>query len=84
MDASSAARALAVSRSFRVELPSGEVELGPGDVEVRVGGHSGYVVSREASEVVALDLNLTDDLHRRGLVGEVIRQVQDLRRETWI
>ena len=41
----------------------------------------GYAVSREGGEVVALDVALDDDLRLRGLLRDVIRQVQDLRKE---
>ncbi len=42
----------------------------------------GFAVSRDGAEVLALDLALDDDLRRRGLAREVIRHVQDLRKET--
>ena len=42
----------------------------------------GFAVSRDGAEVLALDLALDDDLRRRGLVREVIRNVQDLRKAT--
>ena len=39
-------------------------------------------MSRDGAEVLALDLALDDDLRRRGLAREVVRNVQDLRKET--
>jgi isoleucyl-tRNA synthetase len=39
-------------------------------------------VSRDGAEVVALDLTLNDGLRRRGLAREVIRHVQDLRKDS--
>ena len=66
--------------SVTVPLGSGPVELGPGDVDLRVRGQAGFAVSRDGGEVVALDLALDDDLRRRGLVREVVRHVQDLRK----
>ena len=56
------------------------VELSPEDVQLRVRGQQGFAVSREGGEVVALDLNLDDDLRQRGLAREVVRLVQDLRK----
>jgi len=45
-----------------------------------VKGQSGFAVSRDGGEVVALDLTLDDDLRRRGYLRDVVRQVQDLRK----
>jgi isoleucyl-tRNA synthetase len=39
-------------------------------------------VSRDGAEVVALDLALDDDLRRRGYLRDVVRQVQDLRKNS--
>jgi isoleucyl-tRNA synthetase len=39
-------------------------------------------VSRDGGEVIALDLTLDDDLRRRGYLRDVIRQVQDLRKNS--
>src|SRR5579862_2901594 len=74
------AAALESGREVTVQLSVGRVDLGPDDVEVRVRAQSGFAVSREGGEVVALDLALDDDLLRRGLVREVVRNLQDLRR----
>jgi isoleucyl-tRNA synthetase len=64
-----------------LHLADGDVELGGDDVDLRVRGQEGYAVSREGSEVVALDVALDDDLVVRGLLRDAIRQVQDLRKE---
>lgn len=56
------------------------IELSSDDVELRVKAAEGFAVSREGGEVVALDLSLDEDLIRRGVVRDVIRQIQDLRK----
>ena len=61
---------------------SGEIELDPDDVQLRVRGQQGFAVSREGGEVVALDLTLDDGLRHRGLSREVVRLVQDLRKNS--
>jgi isoleucyl-tRNA synthetase len=81
IDTAAAAAALEDGRPIRLALADSEVELAPGEVELRVRGQEGYAVSREGGEVVALDLALDDDLVARGLLRDVIRQVQDLRKE---
>ena len=52
------------------------------EVELRVRAQAGFAVSRDGAEVVALDLALDDDLRRRGLAREVIRNVQEMRKAT--
>lgn len=80
VDATQAASALESGGTVTVILERGPVQLGADEVEVRVRGQAGFAVSREGGAVVALDLALNDDLRRRGLLREVVRQVQDLRR----
>jgi isoleucyl-tRNA synthetase len=80
LDVPGAAAALEAGGTVTVELSGGPVTLGPGELEVRVRGQAGFAVSRQGSAVVALDLTIDDDLRRRGLVREVVRHVQDLRK----
>ena len=63
-------------------LSTGTFELSGDDVELRVKGQEGFAVSRDGAEVVALDLTLTDELRRRGFLRDVVRQVQDLRKNS--
>jgi isoleucyl-tRNA synthetase len=81
LDGAAAAATLEHGESIRVALSDGEVELAPDEVDLRIQGQEGYAVSREGGEVVALDVALDDDLRVRGLLRDVIRQVQDLRKE---
>jgi len=67
--------------SLRLELPGGLVEFGPAEIEVRVKGREGFAVSREGAAAVALDLDIDEDLRKRGLLRDVTRQVQSLRRD---
>ncbi len=80
LDAPAVAAALEAGGTVTVQLSSGAVALGPDELEVRVRGQAGFAVSREGSAVVALDLRIDEDLRRRGLVREVVRHVQDLRK----
>ena len=80
LDGSAAAAALEGGRPVVVDLPGGPVELGPGDLELRVQGQPGFAASRQGGEVVALDLTVDDDLRLRGLARQVVRLVQDLRK----
>ncbi len=80
LDAAGAAATLESGAPLRVLLSTGPVELLPEDVELRVEGHGGFAVSRGGAEVVALDVELDDDLRRRGVLRDLVRQIQDLRK----
>ncbi len=67
--------------SVTLKLPGGPVDIEAGEVEVRVKARTGFAVSREGAAAVALDLDIDDDLRRRGLLRDVTRQVQSLRRD---
>jgi isoleucyl-tRNA synthetase len=67
---------------FVLTIGGEKIELTPDDVEVRVRGREGFAVSREGVAAVALDLEIDDELRSRGLVRDVVRQIQALRRET--
>jgi isoleucyl-tRNA synthetase len=60
----------------------GKVELALGDVIVTERPRSGWAVESAAGETVGLDLTVTPELRRAGLVREVIRLIQDARKTT--
>ena len=74
----SALQAQLESQGF-VELAGERLE--PGDVEVRATRHDAYALAEEAGWAVALDLELDDDLRREGLAREIVRSLNDLRKE---
>ena len=80
VDGVAAAAELAAGHPVSVMLDDGPVELNDEEVELRVRAQSGFAVSRDGAEVVALDLTLDNDLRQRGVAREVIRNVQDLRK----
>ncbi|HSN02234.1 MAG TPA: isoleucine--tRNA ligase [Acidimicrobiales bacterium] len=82
LDPAASAATLEAGGTLRVGLSGGAFELSGEEVELRVKGQGGFAVSRDGAEVVALDLALTDDLRRRGLLRDVVRQVQDLRKSS--
>ncbi len=59
----------------------GEFELGPEEVEVGFEGAEGYDVQGEAGFVVVLDTEISDDLKNEGYAREVVRFVQELRKQ---
>ena len=82
LDTVVAAARIEAGESVSVTLSTGDFELGPEDLELRVKGQGGFAVSRDGAEVIALDLSLDDELRRRGYLRDVVRQVQDLRKNS--
>ena len=82
IDSVAAADALEAGHSITVTLSTGSFMLSGDDIELRVKGQSGYAVSRAGGEVIALDLTMNDELRRRGYLRDVVRQIQDLRKNS--
>ncbi len=80
IDSAAAAEVLESGGRISVALAGTTVELGLDELELRVRSQGGFAVSRDGTAVVALDLEIDDDLRRRGLLRDVVRQVQDLRK----
>ncbi|WP_129663258.1 isoleucine--tRNA ligase [Phytoactinopolyspora endophytica] len=79
-DAAALAASLRATGSATLTVDGvGDVELTPDDVVITETPREGWAVAREG-ETVALDLTLTDELVRSGLVREAIRLVQDARK----
>ncbi len=82
LDSVAAAQTLESGGTVSLSLSTGTFELGGDDLELRVKSQGGFAVSRDGSEVIALDLTLNDGLRRRGYLRDVVRQVQDLRKNS--
>ncbi|MDO5736454.1 MAG: class I tRNA ligase family protein, partial [Propionibacteriaceae bacterium] len=79
-DASRLAEELAGTGATSVEFEGETLELGVDDVLITERPREGWSVVNEQGETVALDLELTPELLRAGLAREVIRFVQDARK----
>jgi isoleucyl-tRNA synthetase len=64
----------------RVELDGGGIDIGGDEVIVAETPRSGWAVSSAASDTVALDLELTHELRLAGLAREIIRLIQEARK----
>jgi len=66
-----------------VEVPvDGEkVALLPAEVEVKMVGKPGYAVAEEGGYLVAVATEITPALQREGLARELVRHIQDLRKQ---
>jgi isoleucyl-tRNA synthetase len=81
-DADRLAPLLAAGQRVEVEVPGrGPVDLGPDEVAVVEEPVTGWRVARDGGSSVALDLEITPELRREGLARELVRAVQDLRKE---
>ncbi len=82
-DGAELAKALRSSGAASVTVDGlGVVEVGPDDVVVTESPRSGWAVASDRGETVALDLALTPELVRAGLVREAIRLVQEARKSS--
>lgn len=55
--------------------------LGPDDLELRADRHEELALAQEGGWAVALDLEVDDELRREGTAREIIRAVNDLRKQ---
>ncbi|MBX3247918.1 MAG: isoleucine--tRNA ligase [Myxococcales bacterium] len=67
--------------AIRLRLPSGEIALGPEEVEVRLTAKEGFAAASEAGRVVVLDTTVTDELRALGFVREVTSRLQRVRKD---
>ncbi len=87
-DPTDLAKTIRSGAAVAVEIAElGAVELGPDDVIITEQPRTGWAVETGAvdtgtGETVALDLTITDELRRAGVVREVIRLVQEARKST--
>ena len=81
-DAGQLAPRLRAGERVEVEVPDhGPVDLGPEEVGVVEEPVTGWRVVREGGSSVALDLEITPELRLEGLARDLVRAVQDLRKE---
>jgi isoleucyl-tRNA synthetase len=75
------ATAVLAGQTIAVSLPGEpEIPIGAGDVIVTQTPRAGWAVATDAGETVAIDTTVTAELRREGLAREVIRLVQDARK----
>ena len=79
-DDGSLAASLARGERVTVGIPSGEVELGPEDVDLTQETAGGWGMAAEGGLTVAIELEPTEELRLEGLARELVRLVQDARK----
>lgn len=73
-------RALEEDGRVTVELPSGPVDLGPDEIEIRLEAKEGFAAAAERGRVVVLDTHLEPSLVREGLARETVNRIQRARK----
>ena len=80
-DGAAIARAAEAGERFELAVDGGQVVLEPGDVLIETESAAGYQCAEDSGFLVALDTSLTDALREEGLAREIIRSVQDARKQ---
>src|SRR5262249_54827152 len=67
-------------RPVRLEVDGQVLGLDPGELLVEASSPAGYAVAEERGVLVALDTAVTPELKREGLARELVRHIQDARK----
>ncbi|MCW3041211.1 MAG: isoleucine-tRNA ligase [Solirubrobacterales bacterium] len=82
LDAAHVAAAFREGRSVGLFVDGHEHELTADDIQLVMQPLEGYEVEREGAHAVALDLTIDEELRREGWAREVVRAVQNLRKDS--
>jgi isoleucyl-tRNA synthetase len=80
-DGAAIARAAANGESFVIVIPDGELTLTAEDVLVETSSAEGYACAEDSGYLTALDTSLTEDLVKEGYARELVRSIQDARKQ---
>ena len=81
LESEEAAQRLLSGDSVSVFVGDDTLEILPDEVEVRAEARSGLVGASDGGYLAALQTELTPELVREGLARELVRRVQDLRKQ---
>jgi len=80
-DGAAIASAAAGGEAFEIEVAGQVIPLEGDDVLIETHSAEGYSCEADAGYLIALDTTLTDELIAEGLAREVVRSVQDARKQ---
>jgi isoleucyl-tRNA synthetase len=81
LDPLNAVKRLRAGLPLQLEVEGDEVELSPQEVLVQENPREGLAVASERGVTVAVDVVVTAELAAEGLAREVVRRIQNLRKE---
>ncbi len=81
VDGRTVSEALERDGTYRLEIDGETIDIATDDIEVRAVAHEELVLAEEAGSAVALDITLDDELRLEGLARELVRALNDLRKE---
>src|SRR5262249_30236415 len=80
-DATAIAAKVRAGQPFELACHGGSVTLEPADVGVQTRAEEGWTGAEERGTQVALDARVTEELAREGMAREVVRHVQQARKD---
>jgi len=80
-DGKAIAGAVARGESYTLAFPGGEVTLTGEDVLIETSSAKGYACAEDVGYLAALDTSLSDALVDEGMAREIVRSVQDARKQ---
>ncbi len=80
-DGGAIAAAVAAGQSFEIEAGGERLTFEPEDVLIETGSAEGYACAEEGGYLVGLDTRLDEALLREGLARELVRTVQEARKQ---
>ena len=80
-DGTAIAAAVARGESFTIQVRSEKLELTGEDVLIETSSAEGYACAEDLGYLTALDTTLTDELVDEGVAREIVRSVQDARKQ---
>ncbi|NIM92333.1 MAG: isoleucine--tRNA ligase [Anaerolineales bacterium] len=81
LDAETAANRIMADESIEVSVNGEEIEILPEEIEVLLDAHEGFSVAADGAYLAALVTELTKELELEGLAREIVRRIQDLRKQ---
>ena len=80
-DGSLIAKLAARGEILKIEVEGRTIELAPDELLIETTAAEGFACAEDAGYLVGLDTTLTDELLREGLIREILRTVQDARKQ---
>ena len=80
-DGAAVAGKVARGENITISIPSGEILLTGEDLLIETSSAEGYACGADAGYLTALDTSLTEELIREGIAREMIRTVQESRKQ---